>query len=140
MFRWLTDWYINRLVAKERANLPAINWRSLLDGIAEEIQGSSVFLETRGQHFVPVTSQDSNSVGLDIISLVVTWNHGGVQPWETEEPAKNLAKKLSERADVSAVVLLSRSLDSFVGYYVRIRPKLPGKQRAKRLSPVGTRT
>jgi hypothetical protein len=125
MFRRLIDWYIDRLVAKERLNLPAINWRSLLDGISEEIQGSAVFLETRGQRFVPVDSLDSNSEGSDIVSLVVTWSHDGVEPWETKEPAKNLAQALSERDAVVAVVLLSRSLDSFVGYYVRIRPKLP---------------
>lgn len=122
MFRRLTDWYIDRLVAKELAALPVIDWRFLLDGISEEIQGSSIFLETRDQHFVSVNSGDPNRGNLDIVSLVITWSHDGVQPWKTEEPAKNLAWALSERDDLSAVVLLSRRLDSFVGYYVRIRP------------------
>lgn len=98
--------------------------RSLLDRIGEEILGARLFLETRDQRFVPVNLQHPNSVGLDIISLVVTWSREGIPPWETEEPAKNLAQRLAEREDISAVVLLSRRSDSFVGYYVQIRPEL----------------
>lgn len=124
MFRRLTDWYIDRLVAREQANLPVVNLKSLLERIGEEIVGAQLFLETRDQRFVPVNLQHPNSDGLEITSLVVTWSREGIPPWETEEPAKNLAQRLSGRAGISAVVLLSRRLDSFVGYYVRIRPEL----------------
>lgn len=124
MFRRLTDWYIDRLVAREQANLPVVNLKSLLERIGEEIVGAQLFLETRDQRFVPFNLQHPNSDGLEITSLVVTWSREGIPPWETEEPAKNLAQRLSGRAGISAVVLLSRRLDSFVGYYVRIRPEL----------------
>jgi len=124
MFTRLMDWYVDRLVAKEHASLPAIDWRSLAGKINEEIEECSVFVETRDKRFVPVNPQDPNSKELDAVSLIVTWSHHGVKPWETEKPAKDLAEDLSERGDVSAVVLWSRSLDSFVGYYVQIRPKV----------------
>ena len=126
MFRRLTDWYIDRLVAKQRANLPVVDARSLHERIAGEIPaGGSFYLETRDQRFVPVDLQQLNSEGLDSISLIVTWSGDGIKPWETEEPAKEVARRLSERSDIEAMVFLSRRLDAFVGYYVRIRPKLP---------------
>lgn len=126
MLGWLTEWYINRLVAKQRAELPAIDWRSLLKRVEDAFQGrASVLLETRDERFISAESQGSNSGDLEFISLIVTWSREGLKPWETEEPARQLAQVLSQCDDVTAVLLLSRRLDSFVGYYVRIRPKLP---------------
>lgn len=122
MLNWLSGWYIDRLIAKERESLPPIDWRALTRTLGEAIEDGRVFLETRNQRFVPMGSLGSDSEGLDIVSLVVTWSHEGVRPWETEQA---LVERLSERSDVSAVLLLNRCVDSFVGYYVRIRHRQP---------------
>ncbi|MBY0375932.1 MAG: hypothetical protein K2Q23_18185 [Bryobacteraceae bacterium] len=126
MFRWLTNWYIDRQVAKERANLPVVDVRSLLERISEEnhlAPEARYFLETRDQRFISLNPPHMTSEGVETVSLIVTWSRDGIPAWETEQPAKNLAERLARHRDLEAVLLLRRSLDSFVGYYVRVRPK-----------------
>lgn len=126
MLRWLTNWYIDRLVTKERADLPVVSVQLLLDEIAKEIRdGALLFLETRDQQFVPLNHEKVSKQDLEFVSLIVTWSSEATPAWKTEEAAKALAERLASHGNIDAVVLLSRSLDSFVGYYVRVRPKLP---------------
>lgn len=80
MLKWLSDWYIDRLIAKERESLPQVDWRSLTSKLGEAFEDGRVFLETRDQRFVPMGSLESDSEGLDIVSLVVTWSHRVFDP------------------------------------------------------------
>lgn len=126
MFRRLTEWYLDRLIAEEKASLPNVDARDLLDRITFATHAEDLFyVETRDERVLPLNPDQPNSEGLDVVSLIVTRSRDGILPWDTEEPAETLADRLSDRDDISAIVQLSRRLDSFVGYYVRIRPKTP---------------
>jgi hypothetical protein len=124
MFGKLLDWYIDRKVRQEREAEPAIDWKAIHDSIREDIDGYTVFLETRDGRFVLPSSHRAESRRDDVVALIVTWMEEGIRPWETEAPAEALAETLSTRAGLSAYVQVSRSLESFAGYYVEVRPLL----------------
>lgn len=98
--------------------IAAADWRALLKRVEPEISGYTVFLETAARRFVPLTAEQQAE---NVVGLVATWIRDGMSPWETEAPAKELAHRLSTQLGVNALVLLSRSLESFAGYYVSIR-------------------
>jgi hypothetical protein len=77
-------------------------------------------VETRSGHFVRV---DSAATSLDVVGLAIAWLHAGVNPWEMEAPAQELLERLSDIPNIEAIMLLSRSVESFAGYYVRVRPQ-----------------
>ena len=120
MFGKLLDWYIDRRVRQERAAVPPIDWKALHERIRNEVQGYTVLLEMRDGTLVPL--DDRRLEDNDIVGLAVTWLYEGVPPPATEEPAEALAKTLGEGHGVEAWVQVSRSLESFVGFYVRVRP------------------
>ena len=122
MFGKLLDWYIDRRVRQQRASVPAIDWKPLHERIRNEVEGYTVFLEMRDGSLVRLDHPQANA--RDIVGLAITWLYDGVPPPATEEPAETLAKTLSEGHGVEAWVQVSRSPESFVGYYVRVRPLL----------------
>jgi hypothetical protein len=103
---------------EEAQSNASLNWRELLERIEPELSGYTVFLETESGRFLPLASQ---SQGEEVVGLIISYIRDGLSPWETEQPVKQLAQRLSVRVGLIPTVLLSRSPESFVGYYVRIR-------------------
>jgi hypothetical protein len=95
---------------------PAIAWQDLVGRIAGDIEGFSVFLETRNRRLVP----PKQAKGEDVIALAVTWVAEDCPPPKTEEHAHRLLTRLAHRSDLDAFMQLSRDPGSFVGYYIRI--------------------
>jgi hypothetical protein len=93
------------------------NWCDLLKSFEQEISGYTVFLETSASQFIPLACKPQDNV----VGLVITYVREGLSPWETKEPVNELAQRLSARLGVNTPVLLSRSPESFVGYYISIR-------------------
>jgi hypothetical protein len=122
MFNGLIDWYLDRRVQRERSALPRLDWRSLLKRIQNEVDGYAVFVETRDGQFVAVSSSEAKG-NLDAIGLVAAWVRDDVPPWEMEAPARRLTNQLSALEGTTVVMLLSRRIEPFAGYYVRLRPK-----------------
>jgi len=96
------------------------DWRELLQRVAPRIDGYCAFVETRAGQFVRVEKATDS---LDVVGLALAWVQEDVPPWEMEAPAKALLGQLSDVADIETMILLSRSVDSFAGYYVRVRSK-----------------
>jgi hypothetical protein len=119
--RWI-DWYLDRRVQRERSALPRLDWRPLLKRIQNEVDGYAVFVETRDDQFVAVSSSEANG-DLDAIGLVAAWVRDDVPPWEMEAPARRLTNQLSALEGTTVVMLLSRRIEPFAGYYVRLRPE-----------------
>jgi hypothetical protein len=103
---------------EEGQGIAAVDWRALLKRVEPEIRGCTVFLETAAGRFVALAPEPQAD---DVVGLVVTWTRDDMSPWATEVPAKELAQSLSALG-VNALVQLNRSLESFAGYYVSIRP------------------
>jgi hypothetical protein len=101
-----------------QSGMHPIAWRHLYDKIKTEAEGYSFFVETTDGSFVPVDEADSLASG--VVGLVVAWLQKDLPPWEMEEPAEELCARLSS-LHMDARVLLSRSLESFAGYYVSVR-------------------
>jgi hypothetical protein len=97
-----------------------INWRELRQLIAGEIDGYTLFLETKDGRHVPPDDVASSSQVQDVVALALVWLHDNVPASDTEEPATQLAARLSKRCGLEPVILLSRSTESFVGFYVRV--------------------
>jgi len=118
MLNKLVDLYINWRVRRERNAVPAIDWKALHNRVAEYVGNYPIFVETRDRRFLPINGDK----GDDIVALVVACISEGAPPWESREPARNIAEKLSKEPDLDALMLVSRDPESFVGYYVRVSP------------------
>jgi hypothetical protein len=103
---------------KAQNNVPS-QCRELLERIEPELSGYTVYLETESGRFLPLASK---TPGEGVVGLIITYIRDGLSPRDTEQPVKQLAQRLSARLGKIPPVLLSRSLESFVGYYVRLRP------------------
>jgi hypothetical protein len=120
MLAKLVDWWIGRKIWQERQALPRIDWEELVGRIRNDIEGYTVYLETRDARLIPLLSEDANAK-IDALSLVIAWIQAGVQPWEMEQPAQQLKERLSAHHGIDAIVLVSRQIQPFAGYYVRVR-------------------
>jgi hypothetical protein len=105
--------------AEDVRSEPAVDWRSLLERVLPAIGSRTVFLELADGRFARSTPEPRPG---DVVALAITWADEGLTAWDTEAPARRLAEELSARPGLEACMLLNRDPDSFVGYYVRVRP------------------
>lgn len=115
----ILDFFDKRALTKERDALVAIEWEPVVRRIEGHVGDHSIYLETRHSGFVKPASE-AIPQGEDVVAAAVVYQVDGVEPWETERPAREMAESLSQLLGRQFPVLLSREYWSFVGYYVRI--------------------
>lgn len=120
MLSKLGDWYYDWIVRRERKKLPVLDWAPLVDELSRVIEDHSVFLETRYDGFVTLEAVQSGSVDTDIVAVAVALVSDGLEPWQTEAPAKLMAEKLSEHFGKPMPRQISRQWQVFAGHYVRV--------------------
>jgi len=109
-----------QLAAAERAALPSLDWRRLIQiELSADLEGYSVWLELRDGRFIPAGV--AAAVAPDVVSLAITTAAPGVAASDTEQAAWRVANELCRRFGGPIPVLLSRDPDSFAGYFARFR-------------------
>ena len=106
-------------VRKWRKSLKPLDWGTLLDSIAPEIDGCRVYLGTREGLYVPISAAESQEQ--DIVAVAVEFPAGTLPIWECEEPAQALASRIRARTDQQVDALIGR-LPPLNGWFVRVRP------------------
>jgi len=120
----LFDWYIERKVRSERANLPAVDWTSLHASVAGPGAGYAVFVEMRDGRLASTDDPRLEAERGDIVGLAYTWLDDRPRG-ESEEPAQRLAQALAPRRDLLVSLYVNRSsIELFTGHYVSVRPLL----------------
>jgi hypothetical protein len=107
---------VSEIVTAEQKPNPPLKWQELLKRMEPELPGFTVFLETPDGEWRSLASIKNEQV----VYLVIACIRDGISSTKTEEPIRDLAERLSTRVGVKALVLLSRRLEPFSGYYLRV--------------------
>jgi hypothetical protein len=118
MFTKLIDTIIVKLTGGSERQPEAIDWKSVVSKIEPHIESHSIFLEKRNGSFV---LPEQLNQGEQVISVIVAYAQKGINPWETEAPAKYMAEKLSGILGIELPYLLSRNPELYAGFYVCVR-------------------
>ncbi len=118
MFANLFDTLIVKLAGGFPEKLRLMGWEPVVSLIEPHIESHTIFLETMNGEFV-IPHQLSEDQ--EVISVIVAYVKEGVNPWDTEVPAKYMAEKLSRIIGRELPYLVSRPLNADVAYYVCIR-------------------
>ena len=95
------------------------DYSSLVRRVSPMLDACAIMAEMDDGRFLPLAEGQRLE---SVVGLVAAPVHDGQSLWRTDAPAKELANAMSTQLGVSAVALISRRFDSFVGYYVSIRP------------------
>jgi hypothetical protein len=79
---------------RDSPSLTVEELRGLVDRIRPEIEGYTLFLETKNGRFTVADDHLSGWRPNEVVALGAAWIHGDVPPWETEDPAEKLAQRL----------------------------------------------
>ena len=120
MFSKLIDRFDAWTTHLERKRLPTLDWAPLVERVSPVIDDHSILLETRFDGFVTLESFKTDTADTDIVAIAVALVREDLEPWNTEQPAIAMARKLSDHLGRPLPVLLSRQWQVFAGYYVRI--------------------
>ena len=77
---------------QERKHLPSLDWEPLIDKLAPLVDDHSIFLETRFEGFAPLSAVQTSEIDNDIVAIAVALVREDLQPWDTEAPARAMAK------------------------------------------------
>jgi hypothetical protein len=101
----------------------AIDWRSLRDSLRAELEGFTLFVEMPDDSLRPIEAFGADP--RDVVGLAAAQldTEPGTLVLSQDGPARELAKRLAGRAELDAYPQMSRDMKTFVGLYVRIRPR-----------------
>ncbi|WP_415891364.1 hypothetical protein ACMXYV_08620 [Neptuniibacter sp. SY11_33] len=94
-----------------------INWQPIVTKLEGKLGNHSIYLELKNGGWI---KPEYWIEGLLVTGVAVAYVHEGVNPWETEAPARHKAEELSKIWGIDLPILLSRDFKHFVGYYVYI--------------------
>ena len=114
MFEWLI---------KSRgtsAGLSTSEWREAIDQVLPHLDSHSLYVGSESGTCNKLQTTDQDVRLEQTLSFAIAYDVEGVEPWQTEIPARHMAEKLGNVLGRELAILLSRSADHYAGYYVHI--------------------
>ncbi|WP_139304922.1 hypothetical protein [Microbulbifer marinus] len=92
-------------------------WHGTVEKIRAHIGNHSIYLELPGGGWCKLEEANESTAATGV---AVAYVAEGVEPWDTEAPARHMAQTLSALIGKELPYYLSRDFTGFVGYYVYI--------------------
>lgn len=116
MLRFLRNFFRGNT---EESRVSDVDWTAIVSLVLPHIESHSIFAVYDDDSWERIGSS-STELSDRVTRLAVAYDVDGINPWETEVPAKYMAQKLSAVLQADLPHFISRSADHFAGFYVDI--------------------
>ena len=94
------------------------DWRAQYNELEDIIENCSVYLELKSGEKISIKDPKTAEPKGIVKSLLLTYANQDTPAWETEKAIIELGNKITTKTGIKYPVLVSRDINSFVGYYL----------------------